>query len=34
MGLDLGNFHEIKLLVEAQFNSGDIKFTTARFNVQ
>jgi hypothetical protein len=33
LGLPLGNFHEIKLLAEAQFNSGTINFTTAKFVV-
>ncbi|WP_437736317.1 glycoside hydrolase family 11 protein [Sorangium sp. So ce1335] len=33
-GLRLGNLHEIKLLVEAQFNSGTVKFTTANFVVR
>ncbi|XXY53368.1 glycoside hydrolase family 11 protein [Sorangium sp. So ce269] len=30
LGLSLGNFHEVKLLIEAQSNSGTIKFTTAK----
>jgi len=34
LGLSLGKFHEIKLLAEAQFNSGTIKFTTAKFVVE
>jgi hypothetical protein len=33
-GLDLGNLHEIKLLVEAQFNSGSIALTTATVTVE
>ncbi|KYF73194.1 glycosyl hydrolase [Sorangium cellulosum] len=34
LGLSLGNLHEIKLLIEAQFNSGTVKFTTAKFVVK
>ncbi|WP_434041142.1 MULTISPECIES: glycoside hydrolase family 11 protein [Sorangium] len=34
LGLSLGNLHEIKLLLEAQFNSGTVKFTTAKFVVK
>lgn len=34
LGLPLGNLHEIKLLVEAQNNSGTVKFTTAKFVVK
>ncbi|WP_437901024.1 glycoside hydrolase family 11 protein [Sorangium sp. So ce124] len=34
LGLSLGNLHEIKLLVEAQNNSGTVKFTTAKFVVK
>lgn len=34
LGLDLGNLHEIKLLVEAQFNSGSIALTTATVTVE
>lgn len=30
LGLPLGNLHEIKLLLEAQFNSGTVNFTTAK----
>lgn len=30
LGLPLGNFHEVKLLLEAQFNSGSIQFSTAK----
>lgn len=30
LGLQLGKFHEVKLLLEAQFNSGSIAFTTAK----
>ncbi|WP_437518456.1 glycoside hydrolase family 11 protein [Sorangium sp. So ce1099] len=30
LGLTLGNLHEVKLLLEAQSNSGTIKFTTAK----
>lgn len=33
LGLPLGNFHEVKLLLESQFNSGSISFTTARITV-
>lgn len=33
-GLRLGNLHEVKLLVEAQFNSGSVKFTTAKVVVK
>lgn len=33
-GLSLGNLHEIKLLIEAQFNSGTVKFTTAKVVVE
>ena len=33
LGLSLGNFHEIKLLLESQFNSGTIKFTSASVTV-
>lgn len=29
-GLELGKFHEVKLLLEAQFHSGSAMFTTAR----
>ncbi|WP_129355827.1 glycoside hydrolase family 11 protein [Sorangium cellulosum] len=34
LGLPLGNLHEVKLLIEAQFNSGTVKFTTAKFVVK
>jgi hypothetical protein len=34
LGLSLGDFHEVKLLMEAQFNSGSIEFTTAKFTVE
>ena len=34
LGLPLGNLHEVKLLVEAQFNSGNIEFTTATVTVE
>lgn len=34
LGLDLGLFHEVKLLVEAQFNSGSIEFTTAKITAE
>ncbi|WP_437591708.1 glycoside hydrolase family 11 protein [Sorangium sp. So ce1000] len=34
LGLSLGNLHEIKLLVEAQSNSGTVKFTTANVVVK
>ncbi|WP_437723385.1 glycoside hydrolase family 11 protein [Sorangium sp. So ce861] len=34
LGLSLGNLHEVKLLLEAQFNSGTVKFTTAKVVVQ
>lgn len=30
MGLELGNFHEVKILLEAQFHAGSATFTTAR----
>lgn len=33
MGLPLGDLVEVKLLLEAQFNSGTAEFTTARFVV-
>ncbi|WP_437604325.1 glycoside hydrolase family 11 protein [Sorangium sp. So ce590] len=33
-GLPLGNLHEIKLLLEAQSNSGTVKFTTAKVVVK
>lgn len=33
MGLPLGDLVEVKLLLEAQFNSGTAEFTTARFSV-
>lgn len=33
LGLQLGNFHEVKLLLESQFNSGNIKVTKAKFTV-
>ncbi|WP_437838289.1 glycoside hydrolase family 11 protein [Sorangium sp. So ce1153] len=34
LGLPLGNLHEVKLLVEAQSNSGTVKFTTAKVVVK
>ncbi|WP_437962214.1 glycoside hydrolase family 11 protein [Sorangium sp. So ce119] len=34
LGLSLGNLHEVKLLIEAQSNSGTIKFTTANVVVR
>jgi len=34
LGLQLGDFHEVKLLLEAQFNGGSINFTTARVVVE
>lgn len=34
LGLSLGNFHEVKLLLEAQFNGGSISFTTAKVVVE
>ncbi|KYF72804.1 glycosyl hydrolase [Sorangium cellulosum] len=34
LGLSLGNLHEVKLLIEAQSNSGTIKFTTANVVVK
>lgn len=34
LGLSLGNLHEVKLLLEAQFNSGKINFTTAKVVVR
>lgn len=34
LGLSLGNLHEVKLLVEAQFNSGTVSFTTAKVVVK
>jgi hypothetical protein len=34
LGLALGNLHEVKLLLEAQFNGGSIAFTTANVFVQ
>jgi hypothetical protein len=34
MGLALGNLYEVKWLVEAQFNSGNIEFTTATVVVE
>jgi len=33
LGLQLGNLYEVKLLAESQFNSGTIKFTTAKVTV-
>lgn len=33
-GLPLGDFHEIKLLAESQFNSGHIEFTRATVTVE
>lgn len=34
LGLPLGKLHEVKLLLEAQFNSGSIAFTTATVVVE
>jgi hypothetical protein len=34
LGLPLGNLHEVKLLVEAQANTGSIEFTTATVVVE
>jgi hypothetical protein len=34
LGLDLGNLVEVKLLVEAQNNSGSLEFTTATVSVE
>ncbi|WP_437574602.1 glycoside hydrolase family 11 protein [Sorangium sp. So ce887] len=34
LGLPLGNLHEVKLLLEAQSNSGTVKFTTAKVVVE
>lgn len=34
LGLSLGKLHEVKLLVEAQFNTGSIQFTTASVYVE
>jgi len=33
LGLELGNLYEVKWLVEAQFNSGNVQFTTATVEV-
>jgi hypothetical protein len=33
LGLSLGKMHEVKLLLESQFNSGTVAFTTAKFTV-
>jgi len=34
LGLPLGNLYEVKILLEAQFNSGNIAFTTANVYVE
>jgi hypothetical protein len=34
LGLPLGNLHEAMILVEAQFNSGSIEFTTATVEIE
>jgi len=34
LGLQLGKMHEVKLLLEAQFNGGNIAFTTAKVVVE
>jgi hypothetical protein len=34
LGLSLGNLYEVKWLVEAQFNGGEVQFTTATVTVE